>query len=90
MGFFLRLGPDQPVVKVLVKSESSGEGHELHFLYVHCKDMGAVASPKGRVVNWNTCDKTLGISLSLGGWGCEGKRPIGLLMIPIPLELMRS
>ena len=31
------------------------------------KTWGAVASPKGREVNWNTCDKTLGISLSLGG-----------------------
>ena len=70
-----------------MKSGSSGEGHELHFLYNHCKDLGgAVSSPKGREVNWNTCDKTLGISLSLGGWGCEGKRPIGLSMIPIPLE----
>ena len=27
-----------------------------------------------------TCGKTLGISLSLGGWGCEGKRPIGLTL----------
>ena len=25
--FLLRLGPDQPVIQVLVKSESSGEGH---------------------------------------------------------------
>ena len=37
-----------------------------------------------------TCGKTLGISLSLGGWGCEGKRPIGLLTIPIPLESEKS
>ena len=54
------------------------------------KTWGAVASPNGREVNWNTCGKTLGISLSLGGWGCEGKRPIGLSTIPIPLEPGRS
>ena len=28
--------------------------------------------------------KTLGISLSLGGWGCEGQCQISLSMIPIP------
>ena len=44
-----------------------------------------MASPKGREVNWNTCGKTLGMSLSLGGWGCEGKCSIGLSTIPIPL-----
>ena len=33
-----------------------------------------------------TCGKTLGISLSLGGWVCESRRPIGLSTIPIPLE----
>ena len=33
-----------------------------------------------------TFGKTLGISFSLGGWGCEGKRPTGLSTIPIPLE----
>ena len=46
----------------------------------------------GGEVNWKpvTCGKTLGISLSLGGSGCEGKRSIGLLTIPIPLELGRS
>ena len=38
-----------------MKSESSGD-HEVHFLYDHCKDLGAVASLKGREVNWNTCD----------------------------------
>ena len=30
-----------------------------------------MARPKGREVNWNTCGKTLGISLSLGGWGVK-------------------
>ena len=49
-----------------------------------------MASQKGREVNWNTCGKTLGISLRLGGWGCEGKRPTGLSMIPIPLASGRS
>ena len=33
-----------------------------------------------------TCSKTLGISLSLGGWGCVGKRPTDLSTIPTPLE----
>ena len=33
-----------------------------------------------------TCEKTLGTSLSLGGWGCEGRRLIGLSTTPIPLE----
>ena len=30
--------------------------------------------------------KTLGISLSLGGWGCEGKFPIGLSTIQVLME----
>ena len=45
-----------------------------------------MASPKGREVNWNTCDlwqNVLGTSLSLGGWGCEGRRLIGLSTTPI-------
>ena len=50
------------------------------------KAWGAVASPKGREVNWNTCGKILGISLSEDGWGCEGRRPIDLSTQPIPLE----
>ena len=50
------------------------------------KTWGAVASPKGREVNWNT----LGISLSEDGWGCEGKRPTDLSTLPIPLESGRS
>ena len=37
-----------------------------------------------------TCSKTLGISLSLGGWGCVGKRPTNLSTILIPLESGRS
>ena len=46
-----------------------------------------MARPNGREVNWNTFDLWQNlISLSLGGWGCEGKRLIGLSMIPIPLE----
>ena len=49
-----------------------------------------MARLNGKEVNWNTSGETLGISLSLGGWGCEGKRLIGLSMIPIPLESGRS
>ena len=37
-----------------------------------------------------TCGKILDISLSLDGWGCEGRRPIDLSTIPIPLESGRS
>ena len=37
-----------------------------------------------------TYSKTLGISLSLDGWGCAGKRPTDLSTIPIPLESGRS
>ena len=33
-----------------------------------------------------TCGKILGISLSGDRWGCEGRRPIDLSTIPIPLE----
>ena len=33
-----------------------------------------------------TCGKTLGTSLSLGGWRCEGRRLTGLSMTLIPLE----
>ena len=33
-----------------------------------------------------TCGKTLGTSLSLGGWECEGRRLLGLSTTPIPLE----
>ena len=89
--FLPRLGPDQPVVQVLVKSQSSGERHQLHFFHNHCKDLlgcGQVERKRGELEHL-ICGKTLGI-LSLGGWGCEGKSPIDLSTIPIPLELGRS
>ena len=52
------------------------------------KTCGVVANPKGREVNRTpvTYGKTLGTSLSLGGWGCEGKCLISLSTTPIPLE----
>ena len=50
---------------------------------------GAVASPKGREVNWNTCDLWQNLRYFLE-FGWMGKRPIGLSMIPIPLEPGRS
>ena len=46
-----------------------------------------MAHLKGREVNWY---KTLGTSLCLGGWGCEGTHLISLLIKSIPLESSRK
>ena len=67
-----------------MKSESSREGHELHPLYDHGKDLGGCGQ------SLETCGKILGISLSEDGWGCEGRRRMDLSTIPIPLESERS
>ena len=65
-----------------MESETSGEGRELHLLYDHGKDLGGT----GTTGTPETCGKILGISLSGDRWGCEGRRPIDLSTIPIPLE----
>ena len=36
---FMRLGPDELVVQVLVDADISGKGHDFYFLYYHCKGL---------------------------------------------------
>ena len=76
-----------------MESETSGEGRELHLLYDHGKDLGGLWTVRKvgrRTGTPETCGKILGISLSGDGWGCEGRRPLDLSTIPIPLESGRS
>ena len=49
-------GPYQPVVQVLVKSESPCQGHQLHFFYNPCKDLRGRGQPEGKGGELKTCD----------------------------------
>ena len=65
--------PDNPSIKVLVKSDSPCEGHQFMSFTIIVKTCWA--KREGGELEHH---KTVVTSLSLGGWGCEGRRLTGL------------